>query len=96
MLSMGGTLGLYGDLGVATRGPAGAIAATDAGKASATGVGIDPEGIDQNPAYVRMAWRRAAWRGVAPAVLGSPARRLLPPASRSPLACGKLCPTLAL
>jgi alpha-N-acetylglucosaminidase len=60
MSSMGGNLGLYGDVQAAGSGPADAIAAG----ASIVGVGLDPEGIDQNSAYwgslLDGAWRRGA------------------------------------
>ena len=57
MSSMGGNLGLYGNMEKLNAGP---IEALEAG-ASITGVGIDPEGVDNNPAYhtflLESAWR---------------------------------------
>ena len=54
---MGGNLGLYGNMEKLNAGP---IEALEAG-ASITGVGIDPEGVDNNPAYhtflLESAWR---------------------------------------
>ena len=45
MSSMGGNLGLFGDLEQLNAGPVDALAQN----ASIAGVGIDPEGIDNNP-----------------------------------------------
>eukprot|EP00041_Stephanoeca_diplocostata_P021284 m.492801 g.492801 ORF g.492801 m.492801 type:complete len:897 (+) comp21786_c0_seq2:46-2736(+) len=59
MSTMGGNVGLYGDMEMLNQGPVDAIAA----KTSIAGVGIDPEGIDTNPAYYTFmldsAWRNA-------------------------------------
>ncbi len=48
MSTMGGNVGLYGNIAALNRGPVAAAGAN----ASIVGVGIDPEGIDTNPAYV--------------------------------------------
>ena len=56
MHEMGGNVGLFGDLQTVADGP---VAAHGSGVLG--GVGIDPEGIDQNPAYYEMALE-AAWR----------------------------------
>jgi alpha-N-acetylglucosaminidase len=57
MSSMGGNLGLFGDLEQLNAGPVDALARNK----SIAGVGIDPEGIDNNPAYysflLESAWR---------------------------------------
>ena len=58
MSAMGGNLGMFGDFGVLNTGPTEAMASPNN---SIAGVGIDPEGIDQNPAYyhflLETAWR---------------------------------------
>ena len=63
MSSMGGNLGLYGDLELLSTAPLQAhqpVGKGGAGSAMA-GVGADPEGIDNNPAYWQLlldsAWR---------------------------------------
>ena len=48
MSSMGGNLGLYGDLAYVNTAP---LDAYHALSSSMAGVGFDPEGIDNNPAY---------------------------------------------
>jgi alpha-N-acetylglucosaminidase len=57
MSAMGGNLGLFGNFGELNTGPTSALALN----ASIAGVGIDPEGIDNNPAYysflLESAWR---------------------------------------
>jgi hypothetical protein len=57
MSAMGGNLGLFGDFEQLNAGPVNALAQN----ASIAGVGIDPEGIDNNPAYysfmLESAWR---------------------------------------
>ena len=58
MSSMGGNIGLFGNFGSLNTGP---VAAMNIPNNSIAGVGIDPEGIDQNPAYysflLETAWR---------------------------------------
>ena len=58
MNTMGGNVGLYGDMEVLNSAP---IEAMTAVNSSMIGVGIDPEGIDTNPAYysflLESAWR---------------------------------------
>ncbi len=59
MSSMGGNLGLFGDLEKLSSGPFDAMRV----KGSAmSGVGLDPEGVDQNPAYWQLlldtAWHK--------------------------------------
>ena len=56
MHEMGGNIGLFGDLQTIADGPAAAH-----GSGMLSGVGMDPEGIDQNPAYYEMVLE-AAWR----------------------------------
>ena len=48
MSTMGGNVGMYGDIERLNSGP---IDATNAKNSSMVGVGIDPEGINTNPAY---------------------------------------------
>jgi hypothetical protein len=66
MSSMGGGLGMYGDMGTINTEPIKAFNTNVPGRnvSSAVGVGIDPEGIDNNPAYYTMvlesAWRKEA------------------------------------
>eukprot|EP00040_Diaphanoeca_grandis_P012322 m.62506 g.62506 ORF g.62506 m.62506 type:complete len:871 (+) comp23167_c0_seq2:160-2772(+) len=58
MSTMGGNVGMYGNMEVLNSGP---IEALQANNKSMIGVGIDPEGIDTNPAYYHLlldtAWR---------------------------------------
>jgi alpha-N-acetylglucosaminidase len=58
MSTMGGNVGLYGNMERLNTGP---IDAASIPNASITGVGIDPEGIDTNPAYYTFILD-AAWR----------------------------------
>ena len=57
MSAMGGNLGLFGNFEQLNQGPMDALQKNT----SIAGVGIDPEGIDQNPAYysflLESAWR---------------------------------------
>ena len=60
MLDMGGGVGMFGDMQVISDHPLDALHLEGS---SMVGVGIDPEGIDQNPPYYTMVLD-TAWRAV--------------------------------